>query len=756
MFGDGYIAFQPSGGIWWIIVLLLLFGAGLVLLYHTTDKYAGRRERTTSFALRAAALLLLFLPFFEPAWVVPDVVPDENFVAVLVDASESMNVSDGDDSLTRHDEVRRVLFERGLTDELEEHFMVRYYAFGADARREQSVRDATSDQRSTNLAAALGRVASDFRSLPLSGVVLLTDGADNSTDVPLDVAEALRETDVPLHVVGFGTESAAGDRELMQATVNPGVEFTTGAEIDVKVRTWEENPAPVAVNLYRGDRLVHTQRQALKGDGRVDYFTLYYEPEGTDALEYSLRIEPTVGEVNVRNNSAELLIDPRRDTLRVLFIEGHPRRDFKFIKRALEDDPAVQVSSILRTGTGKFYRQGIREADELAGGFPASREELFRYRAVVLGDVEATHFSMDQLRMLEEFVRVRGGGLVMLGGRATFAEGNYWNGPINDLLPIEVDPSRRTVLTPKFETTELDLPAEEKGFRFVPTREGMQSPILRLTADPEENVAAWESLPGLTSINYLGGVKPGATVLAEKPEDGFGEREPLLVVQRYGKGRSAVLATASTWRWQMLVDAEDQRHERFWRQFTRWLTASAPGRVEVALDGDRFSPDDEVTARVTVYDPEYRPESEAEITAFVSTVAGGRQPATFRPDLGGTGTYTATLLPSSEGVHTLHVEARLDDGTTFRKSHNFLVRPSNREYHDVVLKRDFLENLAAAGGGEYHAPADADAIPSKLRSRRTTTSVYHASSLWDKPPFFLLIVGLLAGEWAWRRRRRLP
>ncbi len=737
-------------------MLLLALAIALVLVYRSTRQYASARDRARSFGLRAGALLLLVLPLFEPVWVVPDVVPDENFVAVLVDASESMNVPDAEDERTRHDEVRRVLFDRGLASDLEEHFKVRYYGFGADARREQAVREAASDRSGTNLSAALDRVLSDFRGLPLSGVVLLTDGADNSTDVPLNLAEALRERDVPLHVVGVGQEEAEGDRELVQASANPGIEFTTGAEIDVKVRSWEKSPPPVAVSLYRGDRLVHTQRQSLKGDGRVDYFTVYYEPEDTEALEYDLRIEPAAGEVNTRNNSAEVLIDPRRDTLRVLFIEGHPRRDFKFIKRALEDDPAVQVASILRTGTGKFYRQGIREANELAGGFPSSKEELFRYRVVIFGDVEATHFSMDQLRMLEEFVRVRGGGFVMLGGRATYAEGNYWNGPINDLLPVEVDPGRRNVLPPRFNASDIELPAEEQGFRFVPTQEGLQSPILRLTADPEGNLDAWSTLPGLTSINYLGAVKPGATVLAEKPDDGFGDREPLLVVQRYGKGRSAALATASTWRWQMLVDAEDHRHERFWRQFVRWMAASAPNRVEIALEGNRFAPGDEVVARVSVFDAEYGAESDTEITAFVAGTTGDQEPVTFRPDLGGTGIYAATLLPSNEGVHALQVEARTSDGTILRAARNFLVRPSRREYHDAVLKRDFLENLATTAGGQYYRADNADDIPENLRSRRTSTSIYHASYLWDKPPFYLLIVGLLAGEWAWRRRRRLP
>ena len=753
---QSHLAFHAAGGIVVFGVMLLLFSAGLYFVYRLSRRYARPRDRRISFGLRAAALLVLFLPLFEPVLVTPDVVPDENFVAVLVDASASMNVPDEPQDHTRHDAARRLLYDRGVAEALEEHFKVRYYTFGPDARRAEQVRDAASEATGTNLSAAIGRALSDFRGLPLSGVVLLTDGADNSTDVPLNLAESLRERDVPLHVVGFGRESAENEREVLQASVGRAVEATTGAEIDVKVRSWREEPAPVAVNLYRNNELVHTAGHALKGGGKIDHLTLYYEPAAGDAQEYTVRLEEAPGEVNVENNAAEILIDPRRDTLRVLLVEGHPRRDFKFIKRALEDDQAVHVASILRTGTGKFYRQGIRRSDELAGGFPANDEELFGFRTVIFGDIEANHFSLEQLNAIERFVRQRGGGFAMLGGAKSFAEGAYWNNPVSELLPVEVDPGRRSVIPPSFGGGELDLPAEEQGFRFAPTRQGLESPIMRLTADPVENRDRWATMPGLATINFLGAVKPGATVLAEKPEDGFGDSEPLLVVQRYGKGRTAALATASTWRWQMLVDAEDQRHERFWRQFVRWLAASAPDRLEVALEGDRFSPGDEITVRINVYDPQYGPTTDATLTAVLSDAAGRGEDVTFRPDLGIPGSYTATLLPSNEGVHVLDVSAATPDGWTAQGTKSFLVRASRAEYQDAVLKRDFLERLADAAGGTYYTPSEADAIPANLRGRRTSTSVYHASYLWDMPLYFLLVLGLLTGEWAFRRRRSLP
>ncbi len=752
-FAEGSVGFQSIA---WIVLVAVLLAA-LVLLYRTTDRFARPRDRAVSFGLRAAALALLCLPLLEPVLITPDVVPDENFVAVVVDASESMNVPDGRGGAARMEEVRRVLGD--VVPEIESHFKVRYYAFGEEAQRTDSV--GAASEHGTNLSRALDRVLSDFRGLPLAGVVMLTDGADNSRDVPLNHAEALRDRDAPLHIVGFGQETADGERELLEAVVVEGVDETTGSEIDVTVRSWRSEPEPVEVGLYLGNNLVRSERRILKGDGKVDRFTLFYETAAQAAGEYSVRIEAASGEINTVNNEENVLIEPRQDTLRVLFIEGHPRRDFKFIKRALEDDPAVHFTSILRTGTGKYYRQGIRRADELSGGFPSSEEELFGFDAVLFGDVEASHFSLDQLAMIERFVRLRGGGFAMLGGGSAFAEGAYWDNPIADLLPVTIDPSRRTALPRRF--ADPQKPLEEQGFRFQPTAAGLGSPVLRLAADPSENRSMWTQMPGLTSINLLGRVKPGAAVLAEKPDDEFGGTEPLLVVQRYGKGRSAALATASTWRWQMLLEADDERHARFWRQFARWLAASAPSKVNVSIDRNRFAPGDEVTARVNVFDERYRPVPEAEFTATLTDPLGTASEVVFRADLGEAGSYTSTILPASEGVYTIDVSAATGAafGTAFGTAigadrQSFLVRPSRREYYDAVLKRPSLERLAEAAGGFYYAPDDAGAIAPNLRGRRTSTSIYTIDYLWDMPFLFGLVLLLLSAEWIFRRRKGLP
>ncbi len=218
--------------------------------------------------------------------------------------------------------------------------------------------------------------------------------------------------------------------------------------------------------------------------------------------------------------------------------------------------------SMLRLQEVLQISEGIKHANELQGGFPVSQEELFQYEALIFGDIEASYFTIDQLEMVERFVRDRGGGFLMLGVKNSFSEGDYWNTPIANILPVVLDPSRKQIIMPDYSGTgETD---DNAGFNFVPTRSGYDHPILKLVQDIGNNRALWNEMNKLTHINLYGGVKPRAVTLAEKKKDGE-STEPLLVIQRYGKGQAATLA----WRWQLQRNADDMSHERFWRQLVQ-------------------------------------------------------------------------------------------------------------------------------------------------------------------------------------------
>ncbi len=567
VFDSGSAFYQYAG-------LMLVLIIGVVIVYYLTNLYTSSRAKAISFTLKTIGLILLCLPLLEPALVIPDIIPNENFLAVLVDNSSSMNLPDGSlsDKL-RADDVDFILNNEtnGIHSELEENFKVRYYAFDSDVSRIDSLSYLTFNGTETNIAQAMQRVISDFRGLPLAGVVLFTDGSDNSSEDPQSMAEELGGYSIPLHIVGVGGETFGQDRELLEVSYSKGLREGSGAEVWARLRSWSDEQSFAALNIYNGEEVVHSETVRLQGNGNTDQVTFFFEPEADQAEEYVLKIEETPNEVNIDNNTQSILLDTRNDSVRVLYFEGHLRSDFKFIKRALENDQVFEFTSLTRTGGDKYFRQGIKHANELQGGFPVSQEELFQYKALIFGDIEASYFTIDQLEMVERFVRDRGGGFLMLGAKNSFSEGDYSNTPIANILPVVLDPSRKQIIMPDYSGTgETD---EYAGFNFVPTRSGYDHPILKLVQDIGNNRALWNEMNKLTHINLYGGVKPGAVTLAEKKKDGE-STEPLLVIQRYGKGQTAALATASTWRWQLQRDADDLSHERFWRQLVRWLVST--------------------------------------------------------------------------------------------------------------------------------------------------------------------------------------
>ena len=274
---------------------------------------------------------------------------------------------------------------------------------------------------------------------------------------------------------------------------------------------------------------------------------------------------------------------------------------------------------------------------------------------------------------------------------------------------------------------------------------------MKLSPDPVANRSLWSGMPTLTSINFVGGTKPGAQVVASKPTDVFGPEEPVLVIQRYGKGRTAALPSSSTWRWQMLLEAEDGRHERFWQQFARWLAESAPGRVEIEESAARLAPETMHEVAVRVYDAAYRPLNGATVEGLWRNPDGTVELLTFVDDLSRDGTYTAAITPSHEGVYELEVEAVAADQLIGRHARSHLVRRQNLEYYDATQKRNWLTSVATV----YYTPEEAERVPVNLRSLRTSTSVYRASYLWDMPLLLILAVLLLCGEWFYRRRHGL-
>jgi uncharacterized membrane protein len=144
----------------------------------------------------------------------------------------------------------------------------------------------------------------------------------------------------------------------------------------------------------------------------------------------------------------------------------------------------------------------------------------------------------------------------MLGGVDTFQDGKYQRTPIGDMLPVYLD---RVEETKPAEAWHLNL-----------TREGWLQPWARLRDNEVDEKVRLQGMTPLQVLNHVREVKPGASVIATV-SDGAGKTNAALVVQRFGRGRTAALTIGDVWRWGMHDAASHQDMDKAWRQLMRWL-----------------------------------------------------------------------------------------------------------------------------------------------------------------------------------------
>jgi len=736
---------------WWL-VLFVLIAAG-ALGYNLRRGLRGQpaaspsataaaslalRWRTAGLWILQTALvsLILFL-LWQPALSIAALKPLQNIVAVVIDDSRSMSVEDS--GTARIDAAKRVL-NNNLINDLSKRFQVRLYRLDAGLARlpANDAGSVTATAPATRIGAGLEELAREASTLPIGSIVLLSDGGDNSGGIGRDTIAQLRARRLPVNTIGFGSPRMEKDIELESLDVPANTLSRSRLEARVSLRQQGFNGATATLTLLAGGAVAGSRQIKLSSSG-TQTETIGFDAGAAGVKNLEARIDPVSGETNAGNNrlTRTILVDDSKH--RILYIEGEPRWDFKFLRRAVEDDPVVQVASLLRTTQNKIYRQGIASPEDLAEGFPNRPEELFGYQGLILGSVETAFFTITQQEIIKQFVDRRGGGVLFLGGPASLAEGGYATPPFAELLPVTLPSHKGTF--------------QREMVEAVLTEAGKQSLICRVEDDAEKNLEHWKNFPLLANYQDAGTPKPGATVLAEM--NVAGKHLPLLVLENYGRGRSAVLATGGTWRWKMQQPKEDTSQPMFWRQLLRWLVAATPGHVVASTSSPLLNDDGHVELRAEVRNLVYAPASDADVEARVVLPDGGSETVALRPDPLDEGVYSAAFDAARAGSYVAEIHARsgahrgsddLGSGSVAFRREDGVAESFHREQN-----RELLERLSQETGGRYYQPEDAHRLPDTIAYSEAGITERETKDLWDMPIVFLVAIGLRAAEWLLRR-----
>ena len=745
VFEQGEIAFGAPASIRLWLGVAAVVGASAVATYTIARGRSSVADRGVMAGLRVALLAVLTFCLMQPTLILSTVVPQQNFVGVLVDDSRSMQLANADGT-PRNAFVAEAFTpgESELLERLSERFVLRFFRFSDAVDRFDALGELTFDGTHTNIGRALDAAREELAGVPLSGLVLISDGADNDDRALTEALVPLQAADVPVFPIGVGEERIEPDIELGRVELPRAVLQGSTLMVDLVVTQSGFGQRTVPIIVEDDTKILAEETVDLGPDGEPVVARIGFELTEQGSRRIQFRIPPQEGERVDRNNRRNAWVEVRGEREKILYFEGEPRFEVKFMRRAVEEDENLQLVVLQRTAESKFLRLSVSDSTELQFGFPTTRQELYRYRGLVLGSSEASFFTHDQLQMIADFVSERGGGLLFLGGHSAFAEGGWAGTPVEEVMPVVLG-------TPQG--------GQEGYFSEVtvrPTPAGLAHAAVQLDAEPAEVSMRWEALPPLTIVNPIDAVRPGATTLLEG-ERSAGGRQIVLAFQRYGRGKAIALTPHDTWLWQMHADVplEDQSHEAFWKQMLRWLVDGVPDAVSVLADQEQVEPGETVRLVASVGDSTYIEVNDASVTARVTSPSGVVDELPVEWTVERDGEYAVEFRPAEMGDHEIELVAERE-GVTIGTDHTYVhAAPSDDEYFGAARNTQLLRRIADETGGRFYTPESVATLPEDITVTGAGVTLVEEHDLWDVPALFLLMLLLMGAEWGYRRLRGL-
>jgi uncharacterized membrane protein len=743
VFYQGDFRFSPPAGASLAAAIVIAGVAMAFVSYRVLGDRVRWRERAVLAALRLSALALVLFCIFRPVLVVKAAVSQQNVLGILIDDSRSMQIADANG--TRGQFARQTFGtpDSPLMRSLSERFLIRTFRFSSASARVASASDLTFSGTQTRLAGAIDSARQELAGLPVSGLVLVTDGADTTDASVADALLASKADAVPVFTVGVGQETLSHDIQIGRVSTPRTALKGTSLLVDAIVTQTGYAGQTVTLDVEDGSRIVGSQPIRLPADGDPAAVRVRFTATEAGPRVFRLKIAPQPGEVVTENNQRDVQIDVRDRRERILYYEGEPRFEMKFMRLAIAEDPNLQLVTLQRTAENKYYRFDVDPSGvELAAGFPKTREELFGYRAIVLGSVEASAFTGDQLRMLSDFVDVRGGGLLFLGGPHAFAEGGYAGTPVAEVMPVVIERSNS--------------PTAAAHVKVRPTRAGEAHAVTQLGDTEEESAERWKSMPPLTALNMIQAIKPGATVLLSGTDERRRDRV-VLAFQRYGRGKSIAFPVHDSWQWQMHASmrVDDQTHENFWRQLLRWLVDGVPDAVESRTLTDRVEPGQPVTLTADVVDPRFVELNDAQVVAHVSSPSGRTEDVPLQWTGERSGQYRATFATSEPGWYQAKLEATRGGKPVGTSTTHVRAVPDDAEYFDAAMHTPLLKRIAEETGGRFYTAGNLQTLPEDLKYSGKGVTAVEERELWHMPILLLALLTIICAEWGLRRHWRL-
>lgn len=609
-----------------------------------------------------------------------------------------------------------------------------------------------SDQPRTNLSAALDRLGKEASSKSIRSAILITDGAHNDSEAlaPQEVAQSLAE--IPVHVVPIGNTETIRDAMLYRVDAPSAVVEKDSILIDVIVTAFQCANESTRLVLRQNGKLVDERTLRFDSDRTDSRVSFQVDAPELGRQEFELSLAVLEDEASTTNNVSTLTVNVVRDTLRVLLVDRIARWEFRYLDQLFRRDESVQYEKLL-------FHPEVRATGKIAeaGRLPRDVDGWSNYDVVILGDVAADHFNQSCQQGLDEFVRTRGGHLIVIAG-AEFMPHAYARQPIIDMLPVE-------------RGRELNS-SQGSGVRVTPAGKG--HPVLSVAGGWPESERVWSeqfrqqplyflstySHPKPTTESLLAIEAPGRAVEVDHGADG-GPEHALLSWHQLGAGRVVYLAAPDSYR--LRFRHGDRYHHRFWGQLMRWLTAaeraSGTEAVRIITDRVRYDEGQPVTVTVRLSEDDGNPVRGASIAASANQQQGtvatvdlvaddkvpGRYVGTFANLPAGAYRVTATgteveRLLSATGDQG-HAEARINVSAA-----------GSVELLNTRCNISLLRQIAEVTGGQVVPPTAIQELLMLSTLAPEVSETEERVPLWNRWSFLAIAFACLCTEWVARKR----
>ena len=704
-------------------------------------------------------------------------------------AAEAGNVQAEIDGLSRREKAGRALdvLEGRLEDEVADNIRIERFRFDRTSmpisqetgwsRALESVPEAPIDEPiaateivpgdgagatpaaaggpATNLSAVFEQLAGNRAGQTTRLAVVLSDGRHNDVDAPPPQEVAAQLTGVPIYVVPIGNSVVQRDVLLHRVEAPATVAEKDSAVIDVIVTGFDCEGQSASVVLRHEGREVDRKPVEFAGN-RSDYRVRFMVPANELGWqEYIVEVEPVEDETNTANNYQPVSFEVVRDKIRVLLADGMARWEYRYLNQLFRREPHVEFDELLFNprlqGTGR-----LAERPE----FPRDVETWAGYDVVILGDIGPRQISRESQQALADYVRTRGGNLLIIAGQNSMP-GSFSGQPIMDLLPVE--PAKDVL--------------PQQGYTLTLTEEGRFHTALLIADSAEQSRREWlriyRRFP-VYGLSEYSRPKSTARTLIEAVSESTGDviddtsggkvENAFLCWHRVGAGRVAYLAAPDTYRLRFLRG--DRMHHRFWGQFLRWITAASAGAgtdlVRLQTDRTRYASGEPVEVTVWLKDPAGRPLEGETIQVEARTFNDETASIELTPDRDVAGRYFGTLGDLAAGAYQLGVRGKVVDELLKQtadaeevKATITVTATDSVEMLNTQCNRALLEQVAQMTGGQVIPPT---AIAEVLQLVSFTPQVNESvqrTPLWNRWSNLFIVLGCLFTEWVVRKAKGL-